>query len=125
MNKIVKAENEKIAAIDFATATETKADGEKRAEIRRAEGIKQAAILRAEGEAQAIQLVNEAAERYFVGNAQLLRRIQAMETSLKDNSKIVVPTGSDLVNVMGEMGGVLPISKKPDRGNSSSDSLKG
>ena len=29
MNKIVKAENEKIAAIDFATATETRADGEK------------------------------------------------------------------------------------------------
>jgi regulator of protease activity HflC (stomatin/prohibitin superfamily) len=111
MNKIVKAENEKIAAIDFATATETKADGEKRAEIRRAEGIKQGAILRAEGEAQAIQLVNEAAEKYFVGNAQLLRRIQAMETSLRDNSKIVVPTGSDLVNVMGEMGGVLPIKK--------------
>ncbi|MEI7424202.1 MAG: SPFH domain-containing protein [Prolixibacteraceae bacterium] len=112
MNKIVKAENEKIAAIDYATATETKADGEKRAEIRKAEGIKQAAILRAEGEAQAIQLVNEAAEKYFVGNAQMLRRIQAMETSLKDNSKIVVPTGSDLVNVMGEMGGVIPLREK-------------
>lgn len=103
MNKIVKAENEKIAAIDFATATETKADGEKRAEIRRAEGVKQAAILRAEGEAQAIALVNEAAEKYFIGNAQLLRRIQALETSLKDNAKIVVPTGSDLVNVLGEL----------------------
>jgi regulator of protease activity HflC (stomatin/prohibitin superfamily) len=115
MNKIVKAENEKIAAIDYATATETKADGEKRAEIRRAEGIKQGAILRAEGEAQAIQLVNEAAEKYFVGNAQMLRRIQAMETSLKDNSKIVVPTGSDLVNVMGEMGGVIPIRSKADK----------
>jgi regulator of protease activity HflC (stomatin/prohibitin superfamily) len=114
MNKIVKAENEKIAAIDFATATETKADGEKRAEIRRAEGIKQGAILRAEGEAQAIQLVNEAAEQYFVGNAQMLRRIQAMETSLKDNSKIVVPTGSDLVNVMGEMGGVIPLKNKSE-----------
>lgn len=114
MNKIVKAENEKIAAIDFATATETKADGEKRAEIRRAEGIKQGAILRAEGEAQAIQLVNEAAEKYFVGNAQMLRRIQAMETSLKDNSKIVVPTGSDLVNVMGEMGGVIPLKNKSE-----------
>ncbi|MCE1199161.1 MAG: SPFH/Band 7/PHB domain protein [Marinilabiliales bacterium] len=111
MNKIVKAENEKIAAVDFATATETRADGEKRAEIRRAEGVKQAAILRAEGEAQAIQLVNEAAEKYFVGNAQLLRRIQAMENSLKDNSKIVVPTGSDLVNVMGEMGGFVPLKK--------------
>ncbi|MDD5457465.1 MAG: SPFH domain-containing protein, partial [Candidatus Margulisbacteria bacterium] len=29
MNKIVKAENEKIAAIDFATAAETAADGQK------------------------------------------------------------------------------------------------
>ncbi|HNW72949.1 MAG TPA: SPFH domain-containing protein, partial [Bacteroidales bacterium] len=81
MNKIVKAENEKIAAVDFATAAETKADGEKRAEIRRAEGIKQGAILKAEGEAQAIALVNEAAEKYFIGNAQILRKIQAMETS--------------------------------------------
>ena len=84
------------------------------AEIRRAEGIKQAAILRAEGEAQAIQLVNEAAEKYFVGNAQMLRRIQAMQTSLKENSKVIVPTGSDLVNVMGEMSGVVPIIKKPE-----------
>ena len=115
MNKIVKAENEKIAAIDFATATETKADGEKRAEIRRAEGIKQGAILRAEGEAQAIALVNEAAEKYFVGNAQLLRRIQAMETALKDNAKIVVPTGSDLVNVLSEMGGIIPIKTKLEK----------
>jgi len=115
MNKIVKAENEKIAAIDFATATETKADGEKRAEIRRAEGIKQGAILRAEGEAQAIALVNEAAEKFFVGNAQILRRIQAMETALKDNAKIVVPTGSDLVNVLSEMGGIVPIKTKLEK----------
>lgn len=112
MNKIVKAENEKIAAIDFATATETRADGDKRAEIRKAEGIKQAAILKAEGEAQAIALVNEAAEKYFIGNAQLLRRIQMMETALKDNSKFVVPEGSDLVNVMSEMGGILPLKPK-------------
>lgn len=114
MNKIVKAENEKIAAIDFATATETKADGEKRAEIRRAEGIKQGAILRAEGEAQAIALVNEAAEKYFIGNAQLLRKIQAMEAALKDNAKIVVPVGSDLVNVLGEMAGIVPIKTKEE-----------
>ena len=112
MNKIVKAENEKIAAIDFATATETRADGEKRAEIRKAEGFKQGAILRAEGEAQAIQLVNEAAEEFFIGNAQLLRRIQALETSLKDNTKFVVPAGSDLVNVLSEMGGIIPLKPK-------------
>lgn len=112
MNKIVKAENEKIAAVDFATAAETRADGEKRAEIRKAEGIRQAAILTAEGEAQAIALVNEAAEKYFIGNAQLLRKIQAMETALKENAKIVVPTGSDLVNVLGEMAGIIPMKEK-------------
>jgi regulator of protease activity HflC (stomatin/prohibitin superfamily) len=109
MNKVVKAENEKIAAIDFATATETVADGAKRAEIKRAEGIKQAKILAAQGEAEAIRLVNEAAEKYFVGNAQLLRRLEAVETSLKSNTKIVVPPGSDLVNVIGDLAGVLPI----------------
>ena len=112
MNKVVKAENEKIAAIDFATATETTADGVKRAEIKKAEGIRQAKILEAEGEAQAIKLVNEAAEAYFVGNAQLLRMLQATETALKNNAKIVIPSGAELINVIGEMSGVLPIPKK-------------
>ena len=111
MNKVVKAENEKIAAIDFATATETAADGQKRAEIKKAEGVRQAAILAAEGEAQAIKLVNEAANQYFVGNAQLLKKLQALEASLKDNAKIVVPLGSDLVNVIGEMAGMVPVKK--------------
>jgi regulator of protease activity HflC (stomatin/prohibitin superfamily) len=117
MNKIVKAENEKMAAIDFATAVETRADGEKRAEIKKAEGIKTANILRAEGEAQAIQLVNEAAEKYFVGNAQMLRRIQAVETSLSSNAKIVLPTDKDLINVIGEMAGVVPVIKRRESGD--------
>jgi len=114
MNKVVKAENEKIAAIDFATATETMADGQKRAEIKKAEGIRQAEILKAEGEAQAIQLVNEAADRYFVGNAQLLRRLQAVEESLRHNSKIVLPSDGELINVIGDLAGLLPIKGKKE-----------
>ncbi len=47
MNKVVKAENEKVAALDFANAVERQADGVKRAEIKKAEGIKQAKILAA------------------------------------------------------------------------------
>jgi regulator of protease activity HflC (stomatin/prohibitin superfamily) len=109
MNKVVKAENEKIAAIDFATATETAADGQKRAEIKRAEGIKQARILEAEGEAQAIKTVNEAAEKYFIGNAQILRKLESVEKSLQNNAKIVVPNGSQLINIISEMAGVLPV----------------
>jgi regulator of protease activity HflC (stomatin/prohibitin superfamily) len=113
MNKVVKAENEKVAAVDFATATETMADGARRAEIKKAEGIKQAKILEAEGEAQAIQLVNEAADRYFVGNAQLLKRLMTLENALSTNTKYVVPSNGELVNVIGEMAGVLPILRRP------------
>jgi len=114
MNKVVKAENEKIAAIDSATAAETVADGIKRAKIKEAEGYKQSKILHAEGEAEAIRLVNEAADKYFVGNAQLLKRLETLEGALSENSKIVVPTGTDLVNIIGDMAGVnvLPLEKK-------------
>lgn len=112
MNKIVKAENEKIAAIDFATAKETEADGEKRSAIKRAEGVKQANILQAEGEAEAIRLVNEAADKYFVGNAQLLKKLETVENSLDNNAKIVIPADTELVNVIGELAGVLPLKKK-------------
>ncbi|MCX6583186.1 MAG: SPFH/Band 7/PHB domain protein [Candidatus Aminicenantes bacterium] len=109
MNKVVKAENEKIAAIDFATAAETAADGTKRSEIKKAEGIRQARILQAEGEAAAIKLVNEAAEKYFIGNAQMLRKLEALENSLKNNAKIVVPSNTELINVIGEMAGIVPL----------------
>ncbi|MGD0782424.1 MAG: paraslipin, partial [Candidatus Aminicenantales bacterium] len=112
MNKVVKAENEKIAAIDFATAQETMADGSRRAEIKKAEGIRQARILAAEGEAQAIKLVNEAANQYFIGNAQLLRRLETVEKAMASNAKIVVPGNAQLVNVIGDLAGVLPLAKK-------------
>ncbi len=115
MNKVVKAENEKLSAVDYATATETAADGQKRAEIKKAEGIKQARILAAEGEAEAIRLVNEAAEKYFTGNAQILRKLEAVEKSLQNNAKIVVPANTELVNVIGEMAGFLPIKSKEEK----------
>ncbi|MBI5511550.1 MAG: SPFH/Band 7/PHB domain protein [Deltaproteobacteria bacterium] len=111
MNKVVKAENEKVAAVDFATATETMADGARRAQIKKAEGVKQAKILEAEGEAQAIRLVNEAADRYFVGNAQLLRRLITVEKSLNANAKIVIPANTELVNIIGEMAGIMPLGR--------------
>lgn len=101
MNQVIKAENSKQSAIDFANAAETNADGVKRAEVKRAEGIKQALILKAEGDAQAIervakarateiQLVNEAAEKYFIGNAQELKKLEVTQASLERNSKVVI-----------------------------------
>ena len=115
MNKIVKAENEKIAAIDYATAAETTADGEKRASIKRAEGIKQSNILRAEGEAEAIRLVNEAANKYFIGNAQMLKKLETVQSSLENNMKIIVPSNQDLVNVIGDLAGIVPLKNKNEQ----------
>ena len=106
MNKIVKAENEKIAAVDFATAAETTADGIKRAEIKKAEGVRQARILHAEGEAEAIRLVYEAADKYFVGNSQLLKRLETAQFALQNNAKIIVPAGQQIVNVIGDLAGI-------------------
>jgi regulator of protease activity HflC (stomatin/prohibitin superfamily) len=117
MNKVVKAENEKIAAVDFATATETQADGQRRAEIKKAEGIKQGKILAAEGEAQAIRLVNEAAEKFFVGNAQVLRKLETVEKAFWQNAKIVVPADGSLVNVIGDLAGIAPVPAKPAQPN--------
>jgi regulator of protease activity HflC (stomatin/prohibitin superfamily) len=114
MNKVVKAENEKIAAIDFATATETMADGARRAEIKKADGVKQAKVLEADGEAQAIKLVNEAAQKYFVGNAQILRRLETVEKALAHNTKIVVPANTQLINVIGDLAGIFPLPASKD-----------
>lgn len=90
MNKVIKAENEKTAAINLANAMETQADGRKRADIKEAEGIARGKIIVAEAEAQRIKLVNEAANKYFVGNAQKLRQLEVTQESLKNNSKIVL-----------------------------------
>ncbi|MBI4451334.1 SPFH/Band 7/PHB domain protein [Candidatus Woesearchaeota archaeon] len=105
MNKVVKAANEKEAAIDFAQATETQADGLRRAEIKKAEGIRQGKILAAQGEAEAIKLVNDAADKHFRGNAQLWRKLDAVEKSLQHNTKIIIPKDQQLINVVGDLVG--------------------
>jgi regulator of protease activity HflC (stomatin/prohibitin superfamily) len=106
MNKVVKALNEKTAAVDFATATETNADGQRRAAIKQAEGVRQATILEAQGKAEAIRLVNEAAKQYFTGTAITLRQLEVAENALANNTKIIVPAGQSVVNVIGGLLGV-------------------
>jgi regulator of protease activity HflC (stomatin/prohibitin superfamily) len=106
MNNVVVANNKKIAAIDFATATETEADGVRRAAIKKADGEKQSKILVAEGEAEAIRLVNTAAQKYFKDEAQVLKQLEVAQAALANNSKIVIPTGQSLINVIGDLAGI-------------------
>ena len=105
MSKQMKAEREKRAVILSAEAYREKqileAEGDKQNAILVAEGDRQAAILRAEGEAKAIENVSTAADKFFVGNAQLLKQLQVTQASLEDNTKLVISDQSRLINVLG------------------------
>jgi len=105
MSKQMKAEREKRATILEAEAYRQKqileAEGDKQHSILVAEGDKQAAILRAEGEAKAIENVSTAADKYFIGNAQLLKQLEVTQASLQDNTKLVISDQSRLINVLG------------------------
>ncbi len=119
MSKQMKAEREKRATILEAEAYREKqileAEGDKQNSILVAEGDRQAAILRAEGEAQAIENVSMAADKFFVGNAQLLKQLQVTQASLEDNTKLVMSDQSRLINVLGlgeALAGTQPKSTK-------------
>lgn len=90
MHKQKTAEQERRSMRLLATGEFEAAEQQKLAIIQRAQGEREAAVQVAQGKAEAIQLVNEAAERYFVGNAQVLKQMEMIETSLRDNAKIVI-----------------------------------
>lgn len=105
MSKQMKAERERRSVIleaeGYKQSKIERAEGDKQSEIKRAEGDAQARIVRAEAEAGAIKLVSEAAEKYFKGNAQDLKRLEVLNDTLKDNTKYVVPSDSNLMVMLG------------------------
>jgi regulator of protease activity HflC (stomatin/prohibitin superfamily) len=90
MHKQKTAEQERRSMKLLATGEFEAAEQQKLAIIQRAEGEREAVIQVAQGKAEAIRLVNEAAERYFVGNAQALKQLEMVENALRDNTKVVI-----------------------------------
>jgi regulator of protease activity HflC (stomatin/prohibitin superfamily) len=116
MSRQMKAERDKRAAIleseGFKQSKILEAEGIQQSEILKAEGDAKAQVARAKAEAEAVKLVSEAAEKYFKERAQLKMKLEVTENSLKNNSKIIVPSDSDLVNVIGDdKGSVIPVKK--------------
>jgi len=113
MESVLKADNERQAAEKTAIAEATLASGEKNAAIQRAEGQKQAAILQAEGQktatiaiaegdAQATKLRNEALTTYFKDSAVVFKQLETIQSSLQNNTKIIVPEGKAISLILNE-----------------------
>ena len=113
MHKQKTAEQERRSMRLLATGEFEAAEQQKLAIIQRAEGEREAAIHVAKGKAEAIRLVNEAAEKYFVGNAQALKQLEMIENSLRENAKIVITEhGISPTLLLGS----LPITVSTDNG---------
>ncbi len=121
MHKQKTAEQERRQLRLLATGRKEAAAQEKEGAILKAQGEKQAAILKAEGEARAVELVadaqakaikavSESANQYFKENAQLNKKLDVVRDTFSQQTKIVVPANSDILNVIGLEGAtILPI----------------
>jgi regulator of protease activity HflC (stomatin/prohibitin superfamily) len=133
MHKQKTAEQERRQLRLLATGRKEAAEQEKAGAILKAQGEKQAAILQAEGEAKAVELVadaqakaikavSEAANQYFKENAQLNKRLDVIRDTFSQQTKIVVPSSSDILNVIGLEGAtVLPIKSEQKKNDTASD----
>jgi regulator of protease activity HflC (stomatin/prohibitin superfamily) len=125
MHKQKTAEQERRQIRLLATGKKEAAAQDREAVVLRAQGDKTAAILKAEGEAKSIELVataqaeaikvvSEAANQYFKENAQLNKRLDVVRDTFAQQTKIVVPSSADILNVIG-LEGVTPVPIKTEK----------
>jgi regulator of protease activity HflC (stomatin/prohibitin superfamily) len=116
MSRQMKAEREKRANIleseGIKQSAILEAEGARQAEILKAEGDAQARILRADAEARAIEAISNAAEKFFQERAEVSKRLDVLRDVLAQQTKFIVPSGSDLVNVLGlDDKNIVPLKK--------------
>jgi regulator of protease activity HflC (stomatin/prohibitin superfamily) len=117
MSLQMKAEREKRAMVLQAEGVKQsqilEAEGKRQKAILEAEGEAKAKIVRAEADAEAIRKVADAANKYFDEKAQAWRLLEVSETVLEKNTKFVLPTSADIVNVLNlEQDKVVPVKSK-------------
>jgi len=121
MARQMKAERDKRANILEAEGIKQsqilQAEGVKQSEILKAEGDAQARVTRATAEAKAIEVVSNAAESYFKERAETSKRLDVLNNILAEQTKFIIPAGSDLVNVLGlDDRNVVPLKPSSPKG---------
>ena len=107
------ATGRKEAALQDRDATILKAEGERKAKILTAEGEAQSIKLVADAQAEAVKVVSLSANKYFMENAQLNKKLDVVRDTFAQQTKIVVPSTADILNVIGLEGtSVLPIKTR-------------
>ena len=113
----MRAEREKRAAIlgseGIKQSQILEAEGKRNSLILHAEGDAKSKVLRAEAEALAIRQVAEAANKYFDDRAQAWKKLEVTQVVLEKNTKYIIPSSSDVVNLFNFDGDqkVLPVKR--------------
>ncbi|MFH1722624.1 MAG: SPFH domain-containing protein [Candidatus Altiarchaeota archaeon] len=123
---ILEADGDKKSAIlraegDKASKILT-AEGTRQMDILEAEGRAKAVTLTAEAKAEAIKRVSESATKFFLERPEAFKKLEVIQESLMNNTKYVIPSGSQVLNVLGLDG--IPTGKISEPKKKPSDDLK-
>jgi regulator of protease activity HflC (stomatin/prohibitin superfamily) len=113
MHKQKTAEQERRQLRLLATGRKEAAMQDREGTILRAQGDAKAIELVASAQAEAVKVVSQAANQYFLENAQLNKRLDVIRDTFAQQTKIVVPSSADILTVLGLEGApsVLPIRR--------------
>ncbi len=123
MHKQKTAEQERRQIRLLATGRKEAALQDREAIILKAQGDAKAIELVATAQAEAVKVVSQAANQYFLENAQLNKKLDVIRDTFAQQTKIVVPASADILTVLGLEGApsVLPIKRS---GQSETEGMK-
>ena len=112
MHKQKTAEQERRQQRLLATGRKEAALQDREGTILKAQGEAKAIELVATAQAEAVKVVSQAANQYFLENAQLNKKLDVVRDTFSQQTKIIVPSSADILTVLGLEGtSVLPIKR--------------
>lgn len=120
MHKQKTAEQERRQIRLLATGRKEAAMQDREGTILKAQGDAKAIELVATAQAEAVKVISQAANQYFLENAQLNKKLDVIRDTFAQQTKIIVPSTSDVLAVLGFEGApsVLPIKRGSQSGGS-------